>query len=51
MLKIARGEMRKAGAFGKVSQFVQGSVEDLSIFSDETFDAVLCLGGTFEPFA
>jgi ubiquinone/menaquinone biosynthesis C-methylase UbiE len=45
MLKIARREIRKAGVFGKVSQFVQGSVEDLSIFSDETFDAVLCLGG------
>jgi hypothetical protein len=24
---------------------VQGSVEDLSVFADEVFDAVLCLGG------
>jgi ubiquinone/menaquinone biosynthesis C-methylase UbiE len=45
MLRIARREMRKAGVFRKVSQFVQGSVEDLSIFSDETFDAVVCSGG------
>jgi ubiquinone/menaquinone biosynthesis C-methylase UbiE len=46
MLKIARREIKKAGVLGKVSRLVQGSVEDLSILSDKTFDAVLCLGGS-----
>jgi ubiquinone/menaquinone biosynthesis C-methylase UbiE len=45
MLEIARRKMRRAGVLGKVRQFVLGSVEDLSTFPDETFDAVLCLGG------
>lgn len=44
MLKLARKKIKQAGVFGKVKQFVQGSIEDLSMFSDETFDAVLCLG-------
>jgi hypothetical protein len=45
MLRIASRKMKLAGVLGKNTQFVQGSVEDLSIFSDETFDSVLCLGG------
>ena len=44
MLKLARKKIKRAGVAGKVKQFVQGSVEDLSLFSSETFDAVLCLG-------
>lgn len=44
MLKIAQREVKKAGVDGKVKRFVEGSVEDLSMFSNETFDAVLCLG-------
>jgi ubiquinone/menaquinone biosynthesis C-methylase UbiE len=44
MLRTARKKMKQAGVLGKVKQFVQGSVEDLSIFPDETFDSVLCLG-------
>jgi ubiquinone/menaquinone biosynthesis C-methylase UbiE len=44
MLKIAQREVKKAGVSKKVKDFVQGSVEDLSMFTDETFDAVLCLG-------
>jgi len=44
MLKLARRKIKKAGVLGKVKQFVQGSIEDLSMFGDETFDAVLCLG-------
>ena len=44
MLKLARKKIKQAGVFGKVKQFVQGSIEDLSMFSNETFDAVLCLG-------
>jgi len=45
MLKIAERKARGAGVLRRVNQFVQGSIEDLSAFADETFDAVLCLGG------
>jgi ubiquinone/menaquinone biosynthesis C-methylase UbiE len=45
MLETAKRKMKQAGVLGKMSQFVQGSIEDLSVFSDEAFDAVLCLGG------
>jgi ubiquinone/menaquinone biosynthesis C-methylase UbiE len=46
MLKTVKRKIKQAGVLGKVSQFIQGSIEDLSMFSDETFDAVLCLGGS-----
>lgn len=46
MLKLARRKIKKAGVPGKVKQLVQGSVKDLSMFDDETFDAVLSLGGS-----
>lgn len=45
MLKLAKNKAKRTGAALKVKQFVQGSIEDLSIFPDNTFDAVLCLGG------
>jgi len=45
MLKLAKKKVRRAGVLRKVKQFVQGSVEDLSMFPNERFDAVLCLGG------
>jgi len=45
MLELAKKRIRRAGVLRKVKQFVQGSVEDLSVFADEAFDAVLCLGG------
>jgi ubiquinone/menaquinone biosynthesis C-methylase UbiE len=44
MLKLAKKKIRRAGVLRKVNQFVQGSVEDLCMFPDERFDAVLCLG-------
>jgi len=44
MLELAKKRIRRAGVLRKVKQFVQGSVEDLSIFPNERFDAVLCLG-------
>jgi 2-polyprenyl-3-methyl-5-hydroxy-6-metoxy-1,4-benzoquinol methylase len=44
MLQTAKKKMRRAGALRKVRQFAQGSVEDLSAFSNGSFDAVLCLG-------
>lgn len=45
MLKLARRRIKRAGVSRKVERTVQGSVEDLSCFANETFDAVLCLGG------
>ncbi len=45
MLKLAKKKVKKAGVLEKVKQFTEGSVENLSLFDDETFDAVLCLGG------
>lgn len=45
MLKLAKNKAKRTGAALKVKQFVQGSIEDLSIFPDNTFDALLCLGG------
>lgn len=44
MLKLAKRKIRRAGVLKKVKQFVQGSVEDMSMFPKERFDAVLCLG-------
>ena len=41
-IKIARAE---AKVQQKVKQIVQGSIEDLSIFKDESLDTVICLGG------
>jgi len=45
MLEIARRQIRKEGVQSRVKEIIEGSVTDLSMFSDETFDAVLCLGG------
>jgi SAM-dependent methyltransferase len=44
MLKVAERKITRAGVKKKVRQIVEGSIEDLSMFDDETFDAVLCLG-------
>jgi len=44
MLKLAKRNIKRAGVLRKIKQFVQGSVEELRMFPDETFDAVLCLG-------
>jgi len=44
MLKLAKRKIKRASVLKKVKQLVQGSVEDLSMFADEAFDAVLCLG-------
>lgn len=44
MLKIAKRRIKRAGVQERVRQIVQGSVVNLSMFADETFDAVLCLG-------
>jgi len=43
-LEIAMREIKKAKVENKVKRIVEGSVVDLSEFTDESFDAVLCLG-------
>jgi ubiquinone/menaquinone biosynthesis C-methylase UbiE len=45
MLEIAERQIRKSGVQAKVRQIVQGSIDDLSMFDNETFDGVICLGG------
>ena len=45
LLKIAKRQIRKARVQRRVKQILEGSIDDLSIFSNEMFDAVLCLGG------
>ncbi len=43
-LEIARKMIRKKGAQNRVKQIVEGSIDNLSMFDDNTFDAVICLG-------
>lgn len=43
-LEIARRMIRKEGVQCRVKQVVEGSIDDLSMFDDNTFDAVICLG-------
>jgi SAM-dependent methyltransferase len=45
MLKIAKRQIREAGVENRVKQILEGSITDLSMFHDGTFDAVVCLGG------
>ena len=45
MLKTAKREIKKAKVQTRVKQLLEGSIDDLSKFGDDTFDAVLCLGG------
>jgi len=45
MLELAKRKVKREGVQHKVKQIVEGSVTDLSMFDDETFDGVLCLGG------
>ena len=45
MLRIARHQIKEAKVEDRVKQIIEGSVEDLSMFEDNAFDAILCLGG------
>lgn len=45
MLEIAKRHIRKSGVQKRVKQIIQGSIDDLSAFREDTFDAVVCLGG------
>jgi SAM-dependent methyltransferase len=44
-LAFARRQIKKAGIHERVKDVVEGSIVDLSRFSDNTFDAVVCTGG------
>jgi len=45
LLEIAKEQIREAGVEYKVKLVIEGSIDDLSMFKDNTFDAVICLGG------
>jgi len=45
LLQIAKGKIKKEKVQDKVKQILEGSLEDLSMFENGTFDSVLCLGG------
>jgi S-adenosylmethionine-dependent methyltransferase len=44
-LELGKKEIEKAGMGKRVKEIVEGSITDLSHFKDNSFDAVLCLGG------
>jgi SAM-dependent methyltransferase len=44
-LAFARRQIKKAGIQKRVKDVAEGSIVDLSRFSDDTFDAVVCTGG------
>lgn len=46
LLEMAERHVRKAKVEGKVKNVIEGSIDDLSMFKDDSFDAVICLGGT-----
>lgn len=46
MLEIAREQITKAHVDERVKEILEGSIDDLSMFKDNTFDALVCLGGT-----
>lgn len=45
LLEKARRQIARAGVRKKVKQVVEGTITDLSMFKDNSFDAVVCLGG------
>lgn len=46
LLAIAERQIKKAKVQEKVKDIIQGSIDDLSMFENNRFDAVICLGGT-----
>jgi SAM-dependent methyltransferase len=45
LLGIAKRQIEKAKVEDRVKQVLEGSISDLSMFGNNTFDVVLCLGG------
>jgi len=44
-LEFARRQVKRAKLQDKVTDIIEGTIVDLSRFADETFEAVICLGG------
>jgi SAM-dependent methyltransferase len=44
-LEFARRQIKRAKVQDKVAEIMEGSIVDLSQLADESFDAVICLGG------
>jgi len=44
LLDAARYHIKRAGAADRVKLVIQGSIDDLSMFEDNEFDVVMCLG-------
>jgi SAM-dependent methyltransferase len=44
-LRFAKERIKKEGLSTRVKEIVEGSIVDLSMFSNDAFDAVVCLGG------
>ena len=44
LLQIAKRQIKRTMVQGNVKQIIEGSIDDLSMFGDSTFDAVLCCG-------
>jgi SAM-dependent methyltransferase len=44
-LELARQNIQSAGLSGQVNRFIKADITDLSMFSDECFDVVVCFGG------
>lgn len=44
-LEFAKRQIKKEKISGRVKEIVEGSITDLSKFKNNSFDAVLCLGG------
>lgn len=45
LLEVARKEIKKAGVKKRVKMVVEVSITDMSMFENELFDSVICLGG------
>lgn len=45
VLGVAKKKIEKEKVQDRVRQVAQGSLDDLSLFEDNAFDAVVCLGG------
>lgn len=46
LLKIAKRKIVKEKVQNRVKQIVESSIDDFSMFENNTFDAVICLGGS-----
>lgn len=45
LLEIAKRKIKKEKVQNRVKQILQGSIDNLFMFENNTFDAVICLGG------